>query len=130
MFGASAGFRGCRTWRYGHDSTCDRQVGVGGVCAAVSQVLEGNAAEIEISSLDLGDQVEKEWAPMIGITYDPEDDIIDIALDDDLDHIIAEPQELIADVDDLSIRALQITDAEGTRHLVRLRDGLLLPAPH
>src|SRR5262245_23145530 len=99
-------------------------------CATVSKALEGSQAEIEVASLDLGDQVEKEWAPLIGITYDPEDDIIDIALEDDLDHIVNHPRELIADIDDASINALQITDAEGTRHLVKLRDALTLPRPH
>ena len=98
-------------------------------CAAVSKALEGSQAEIEVASLDLGDQIEKEWAPFIGITYDPQDDIIDIALDDDVDHIVNRPRELVADVDDVSISALQVTDADGTRHLVRLRDELMLPPP-
>ena len=98
-------------------------------CAAVSQALEGSQAEIEVASLDLGDQIEKQWAPLIGITYDPNDDIIDIALEDDVDHIVNRPQELLADIDDASISALQITDADGRLHLVRLRDELMLPAP-
>ena len=97
-------------------------------CATVSKALEGSRAEIEVESLDLGDQVEKDWAPWIGITYDPKDDIIDIALDD-VDHIVNHPQELVADIDNVNISALQITDADGRRHLVRLRDGLFLPAP-
>ena len=99
-------------------------------CAAVSKALEGSRAEIEVESLDLGNQVEKDWAPWIGITYDPKDDIIDIALEDDVDHIVNHPQELVADIDNVNISALQITDADGRRHLVRLRDGLFLPAPH
>jgi len=98
-------------------------------CAAVSKALEGSQAEIEVASLDLGDQIEKQWAPLIGITYDPNDDIIDIALEDDVDHIVNRPQELLADIDDASISALQITDADGRLHLVRLRDELMLPAP-
>ena len=97
-------------------------------CAAVSVALEGSDAEIEVASLDLGDQIEKEWAPLIGITYDAEDDIFDIALDDDVDHIVNRPKELIADVDDESVSALQITDADGSRHIIRLRDELILPA--
>ena len=97
-------------------------------CAAVSQALEGSEAEIEVASIDLGGQVEKEWAPLIGISYDPEDDIIDIALED-IDHIVNRPQELLADIDDASISALQITDADGTRHLVRLKDELTLTPP-
>ena len=98
-------------------------------CAAMSEVLEGSNAEIEVASLALGDQIETEWAPLIGITYDPNDDIFDIALEE-LDHIVSHPQQLVAEVDDLNINALQIIDAEGTQHLVRLRNALFLPAPH
>jgi hypothetical protein len=97
-------------------------------CAAVSQALEGSRAEIEVASLDLGGQIEKEWAPFIGISYDPNNDIIDIALEDDVDHIVNKPRELVADVDDVNISAIQITDTEGTHHLVRLRDALMLPS--
>jgi hypothetical protein len=99
-------------------------------CAAVSTALEGSEAELEVASLDLGGQVEKEWAPFLGISYDPEDDIFDIALDDDVDHIVSHPQELLADIDEVSISALQITDADGTRHLVRLKDELMLGPPN
>ena len=98
----------------------------GSFCAAVSQALEGSQAEIEVASIDLGLQVEKQWAPLIGISYDPEDDVIDIALEE-VDHIVNEPKELLAEMDDASVSALQITDGEGTRHLVRLKDGLMLP---
>jgi hypothetical protein len=97
-------------------------------CATVSKALEGSQAEIEVESLELGDQTEKDWAPWIGITYDPKDDIIDIALED-TDHIVNHPQELVADIDDVNISSIQITDADGVRHLVRLKDGLFLPGP-
>jgi len=98
-------------------------------CDGVSRVLEGSDAEIEVASLDLGSQVERDWAPLIGISYDAEDDIIDIALEE-VDHIVNEPRELVVDLDDMEINALQITDGEGRRHLVRLRDPLLLSAPN
>jgi uncharacterized protein DUF5335 len=98
-------------------------------CAAMSQALEGSNVEIEVASLALGNQLEAAWAPLIGITYDPEDDIFDIALEE-TDHIVNEPKELVADLDDVAISALQITDGEGTRHVVKLRDALLLAAPH
>jgi hypothetical protein len=101
----------------------------GSFCAAVSEALEGSDAEIEVASIDLGQQVEKQWAPLIGISYDPEDDIIDIALEE-VDHIVNEPKELLAEIDDARVSALQITDGEGTRHLVRLKDGLMLPSAH
>lgn len=100
----------------------------GSFCAAISQALEGSQAEIEVASIDLGQQVEKQWAPLIGISYDPEDDVIDIALEE-VDHIVNKPKELLADIEDTSVSALQITDGDGTRHLVRLKDGLRLSAP-
>ena len=98
-------------------------------CSAVSHALEGSRAEIEVASLALGSQIETSWAPLIGITYDANDDIFDIALEE-TDHIVNEPKELIADVDDVAVNALEITDAEGTHHVVKLRDPLMLPAAH
>ena len=97
-------------------------------CAGVSKALQGSDAEIEVASLELGNQVENEWAPWIGISYDPKDDIIDIALEEH-DHIVNRPIEMLADMDDVNISALQITDAEGARHLLRLRGLLFFPAP-
>ena len=44
---------------------------MGELCAAVSQALEGSQAEIEVASIDLGGQVEKQWAPLIGISSTP-----------------------------------------------------------
>jgi hypothetical protein len=41
----------------------------------VSKLLEAKNAEIEIAALDLGDQVLAEWLPLLGITYDPNDDV-------------------------------------------------------
>ena len=56
----------------------------------VSTTLEGKEAEIEIASLRLGDQVEAEWLPLLGIAYDPNDDIVEVALEG-LDHLIPKP---------------------------------------
>jgi Family of unknown function (DUF5335) len=36
----------------------------------VTTLLEGKQAEIEVASLRLGDQVEAEWLPLVGIAYD------------------------------------------------------------
>ena len=46
----------------------------------VSKLLEAKQAEIEVASLRLGDQVEAEWLPLLGITYDPNDDVVEVAL--------------------------------------------------
>ena len=47
----------------------------------LSKTLEGKQAEIEVASLSLGDQVEAEWLPLHGITYDPNDDLVEVALE-------------------------------------------------
>ena len=40
----------------------------------------GKRAGSGLASLGIGDWVEPEWAPQIGLTPDPEDDRIDVAL--------------------------------------------------
>ena len=37
----------------------------------LSKGLEGRRAEISVASLDLGSQVEAEWLPFLGMTYEP-----------------------------------------------------------
>ena len=98
-------------------------------CERVSQAAAASEAEIEVDSPRLGAQVEAEWLPFIGISYDPEDDIIDIALEG-VDHIIEHPRALNVEAELGNLSALDITDQDGAHHLVRLRDTLALPGPH
>ena len=91
--------------------------------------LIGKQAEIEVVSLDLGDQIEAEWTPLIGVTYDHKDDLIEIALED-LDHLIRSPRQLFIDYAvGGAIAAIQIIDADGNQQIVRFKDPLALPAP-
>src|SRR5437764_15131544 len=62
----------------------------------LSQNLLGARAEIEVASLDLGDQIETEWLPLLGITYNAKDDVLEGALDG-LDHLIYGTREVWAD---------------------------------
>jgi hypothetical protein len=94
----------------------------------VSRGIEGRQVEIEVASLPLGVQVEVKWLPMLGIVYDPRRDTLEIALEH-LDHRIRRPREVYADEEDFGLSSLEIVDGEDTRHIVRLRDPLLLPPP-
>lgn len=94
----------------------------------VTKSLIGKQAEIEIASLNLGDQIEAEWAPLIGITYDKKDDLIEIALDE-LDHQIRSPRDVFVDFGVGGIVAIAIADGDGNRQIVKLKDSLALPAP-
>jgi Family of unknown function (DUF5335) len=95
---------------------------------AMSRILEAKVAEVEVASLDLGDQTQAEWLPLIGITYDPRDDAVEIALDG-LDHMIRKPREIYLDDGSAGLTSLEIVDADGVRQIVKLKDQLMLPAP-
>jgi uncharacterized protein DUF5335 len=92
----------------------------------VATMLEGKQAEIEVASLDLGDQIQAEWLPLIGISYDPNDDIVEVALE--VDHLISKPREIYVEDGAEGIVALEIVDADNERQIVRLRDPIALPA--
>jgi Family of unknown function (DUF5335) len=94
----------------------------------VSTMLEGKEAEIEIASLRLGDQVEAEWLPLLGIVYDPNDAIVEVALEG-LDHLIAKPRDIYIEDGPSGLVALEIVDADDVRQIVKLRDPLMLPVP-
>ena len=85
-------------------------------------------AEIEVASLDLGDQVEADWLPLLGIVYDPKSDVVEVALDG-LDHMIHKPREIYIDGGAQTLTSVEIVDAEGTKQIVQLRDQLMLPPP-
>jgi hypothetical protein len=93
-----------------------------------SKSLTGKRAEIEIASLNLGDQIAAEWLPIIGITYDSRDDIVEVALEG-LDHIISQPHELYLQLEGGHVAAIEIIDMKGVLHIVKFREPLMLPAP-
>lgn len=91
-------------------------------------LLTGKRAEIEVASLKLGDQIEAEWLPLLGISYDPKDDVLDVELEGH-DHQIGNPREIYVEAQGLELSSMEVIDADGTRHIVILRDPLALPAP-
>ena len=94
----------------------------------VSRALLGKRAEIEVASLELGDQIEAEWVPVIGITYDQKDDVLEIVLLG-LDHLIPKPRQIFVDEGLTGPSSLEVVDHAGVRHIVQLREPLMLPAP-
>lgn len=94
----------------------------------VSKELVQKRAEIEVQSLDIGDQIEAEYVQIHGIVYDHKDDLIEVALEG-LDHLIRHPKEVHVKGDEENLEAILIVDGEGVRHLITLRDPLMLPPP-
>jgi hypothetical protein len=95
-------------------------------CDRVSRGLVGKRAEIEVLALPLGDQIEAEWLPLLGVVYDPKNDLVEVALDG-LDHLVYHPRELAVDIVAGGMIAMEIVDDEGVRQVVKLRDPLMLP---
>jgi uncharacterized protein DUF5335 len=58
-------------------------------------LLLGKWAEIEVASPDIGDQILAGWIPMIRVTYDSKDDLLDVALDC-TDHLVYHPKEIVS----------------------------------
>ena len=93
----------------------------------MSKALLGKRAEVEVTSLDLGDQITAEWIPMFGITYDSRDDLLDVALDR-VDHLIRHPKEIVVEEGPMGVVSVAVVDKEGVRQVVKIREPLLLPA--
>jgi hypothetical protein len=66
--------------------------------------------------------------PLLGISYDPKDDVIDIALEG-VDHMIHKHHEIYVEENGLQLSSLEVVDGEAARQIVVLRDQLMLPAP-
>jgi len=92
----------------------------------MSKQLLGKRAEIEVASLDLGDQIVAEWVPLLGITYDSGDDLLDVALDRS-NHLIRHPKEIVAEETPAGLASVAVIDQEGARQVVRLKEPLMLP---
>lgn len=92
----------------------------------LSKGLLGKWVEIEVASLDLGNQVTAEWIPMFGITYDSRDDLLDVALDR-IDHLIRHPKEIVVEEGPTGVTTVAVVDKEGVRQVLKMRDPLMLP---
>jgi len=97
-------------------------------CSFASRYLIGKRADIETLSSDIGRHLSVDRAPIHGVYYDPNRDVIEIWLTD-ISHRIHRPREIY--VDDLPYGLVNFTviDAEGARRIIVLHEPLMLAAP-
>ncbi len=93
----------------------------------IAKSLASKRVEIEVTGLGLGHQVEADWIPLIGISYDPKGDVLAVTAEG-VQHLIRHPKQIHVDQDVDWLRSIEAIDAEGNHHLVQLRDPLPLPA--
>jgi hypothetical protein len=89
----------------------------------LSKSLEGNFAEIELNSLAIGNQVQTQWTPLFGISYDKKKQLIEVFMEN-LGHQISRPDKVFVEQQGLSISSLEIIDEEDTRQIIKLRRPL------
>ncbi|NEX62359.1 DUF5335 domain-containing protein [Noviherbaspirillum galbum] len=90
----------------------------------VSKAINGEQAEIEVASLALGNQIEANWLPLYGITYDPKSDVLEVVLEG-LDHLIHRPLTVYVEADADGLSSMLVNDGD-TQQLVRFRKPLQL----
>jgi hypothetical protein len=87
--------------------------------------LVGKQVEIEVTGLDIGDQIEQKWIQLLGITYDLKGDLIEILVEG-LDHLIHKPREVWVEHDASGLVSMEVVGADDTRQIIRLREPLML----
>lgn len=94
---------------------------------ALSRHLSGQTVRVEVAGLSLGNQVVAASLPILGITFEPKSDLLEIALDG-IDHLIRKPSEIYVQEDGGSLHSMAIVDADGHRQLLQVTEPLRLPA--
>jgi hypothetical protein len=94
---------------------------------ALADPLIGKRVEVEAASLDLGDQIVAEWLPLLGVSYDAHDDLLDVALSG-LNHLIRRPREIYVQEGTKGLEMIAVVSADGVKQILHLKDPLMLPA--
>jgi hypothetical protein len=92
----------------------------------VSKVLGPKLVELEVSSLGLGDQLELDWVPLIGLSYDPRSDVLSVMVEG-IEHNIQHPQQIHVEQNVETLHSIEVDDGSGTHHILLLKDPLRLP---
>src|SRR5215212_5063528 len=91
----------------------------------VSKGLVDSRAEVDVMSLKLGSQVQAQLIRLLGITYDPKNDLLEVALEG-LDHLIPKPLELYVEEGHTGLESLSVLDGDGNRQIIRLDTAINL----
>ena len=98
--------------------------------------IEGMLATIEVMDAQTGDQLDAERMPLQAVSYDPKDDVLEIALGGRgvrypvvLRHFISGPSTIsVEEASSVTPTAIFVTDCAGVRTLIRLFEPVELEA--
>jgi hypothetical protein len=76
---------------------------------------------IEVLSSEIGDQIEAREVPLVGITYDPRSNALDVLLKG-VEHLAYEPSDIwLVEQDDGTLRTIEVVRGDGSKELVHIR---------
>lgn len=91
----------------------------------IATAVRGKQSHIEVVGPALGDQVLVESAPMLGIAYEPEKELLEIAIKG-LDHLVQSPQRITVEEDGNVLSSFEVIDRDGMQQIVTLRPAIRL----
>jgi hypothetical protein len=94
-------------------------------CDRVSKAIVGKRVELDVASLELGDQIEARWLPLLGVVFDARGDVLEIALEG-VGHSIVSPRKILLEETERGLVAIEIVGADDTVDTLRLREPLRL----
>lgn len=91
----------------------------------ISKFIKNQHIELGVFGLDIGDQIEAEWAPLDGISYEPKTDTLFVHTKY-VDHAIHKPLQIIVAETASQIHAISVKDYERRSHILQFRSPVLL----
>ena len=82
---------------------------------------ETDAATVEVISTTLGDQFETSAVPLLGLTFDPKSEALEVLLEG-IDHLIFHPTEIwVMEGEPGFVATLEIMRADGGKEIIYIR---------
>lgn len=91
----------------------------------ISRFIKYQNVELGVFGLDIGDQIESEWALLDGISYEPKTDTLFVHTKY-VDHAIHRPISVIVAESMAKIHSISIKDHEKQSHVLQFRTPILL----
>ena len=91
----------------------------------ISRLKKGQQFELEVTGLDIGNQIETQYVALEGFSYDPLGEIL-VVHAPTLDHAVHHLVQIIAAEDGVELNSLFIKNTDDHTHIVQFRHPLQL----
>ncbi len=78
--------------------------------------------QLELLSQSLGDQIAVRDTALRGISWDPKDMVLEVVLEDELDHLVLHPKQVsVIEEDDGFVKTIDVERDDGAHEIIELR---------